>query len=173
MNRNQRRNKSIAVLILMIVLFVTGCDSFRSDIVWLCEDPPKYTKEEVKELFLNNREDFEEMVDIIFDNEQLLEHIREVGGGEGPVYSTAQKEYFTEEEWAAICNFYDEYKPYSIERTIAVRGGAVTFYFHETQFSSKEIHYIHKSDEGEQYCKRYWFETYEQLDENWWIVTGL
>ena len=166
-----------AIVLIIILLCTTSCASLKQYLSTnqkydrLCENPEYYTKEELTEVFYDNKEEFTEMVDIIFNNKKLLAHISEKQLGGGPIDDTFSKQFFTDEEWKKICAFFGKYKPYSIERDIEIPGGALIFYFGTNTIKSTDLFYFMNDSEGESSSKPYLFGTNEQIDEHWWIVT--
>ena len=82
--------------------------------------PPKtdYTPEEVQQLFAEHQEAFDEVAQILLRNDEAYAHRDPEGVSRLFLLSSEKRyrRYFSEQDYAAIDDFFRVFRPYSLER---------------------------------------------------------
>jgi regulator of replication initiation timing len=94
---------------LIFALILAGC----SQIV----EPQCYTKQELKQMLDDHKEEMEEVATIVLANERLKKHMKEVErDNDVNVYSKNDKQFFAEEEWDKVEALFKKLKMTAIYR---------------------------------------------------------
>lgn len=150
----------ITCLVITIAAMLTGC-------VFIIDDSQYYTGEELKELFQDKKESFEEITKILLGSDAFLEKMREEGDDDAMIYTKSDHKYFTNEEWEKIKRFFQDIRPTGITRD---RDGVISFNFPQNaEGRNASLHYFNR--DSDRAFRRYKSlnDSFEQIDEKWWL----
>jgi len=128
-----------------------------------------YTKDELNDLYWENKDELNEVAKIILANEELYRQIIENNDVERDVWGKSQKKLFSNEEWGKIVDLYKKIRPYTIERR---RNGAIYIDFAQRKVGGSNIStslYYFGSEETANAYRVSRFETLEHLEGYWYI----
>ena len=106
------KNCFLAGLLLLLIYFLTSCSRLIS-----INEPFSYKVDDLKSLFQENRDDFQEIAQIFLDNDEFWE--------KGKIdrhsvcvncYDESPKQYFSSENWEKVSQFFKNTKPTGITR---------------------------------------------------------
>lgn len=104
--------KLFIALILFLVMIFCSCQS-QENYAWA-----KYDEKELLEIFKNNKDSFDDICSIIFDNEQFWDKARRDNeAGHAWIMSpmeTNKLDLFNENDRKEIIDFFAKYKPYMV-----------------------------------------------------------
>ncbi len=173
-------NRIILLCFIVIICFaVMSCSSFRND--WIIEDPKYYTGEQIEEVFHSNEAMFTEVAKIVRERNAFVERIREEGDGDARVMWKTDSQYFNEEQWQKITDFFQEIKPLDIMRYQAVSFGyteGIEINFPQNnEGKSVSLYYIDlRNLDNEIATARLqlgFYDVFKRIGEHWWLGARL
>ena len=135
-----------------------------------------HTKDELTELYSQNKELLNSVRDSVLSSKSLLRALDEYKEGDVDISFQSDKKYFSDEEWADILSVFDKFHPYMI--LMERKGRPLIFYMafgHLKQGSTTYANYLYwfpNEEEREYHEEPNVFPdgVFTQLDEGWYIV---
>ena len=176
-NKLPGRLKAAAVLLLIAAAAIgcLGCNAWDDGRISVGQ---YYTGEQIEEVFSSNEERFTEIAKIVQDCEAFNDRMKEEGDGDARLISKTDSQYFTEEQWRKITDFFQEIKPVDITKYNAVmygdtRGESYVIGFHFAQNRKEQdvaLYYIDLPDEiGDAGYRARVYDTFKKIGEHWWL----
>ena len=160
-SRKLKKILFIGIIITLLGIMICSCESEEKYSCKVYDNPDC-----VKELFVNNTESFNNIAQILKDNE-LFDYLYSINSKciYGPDIPKAKK-YLTDTEYEDVCAFLYDYYPY----TIMVRNGYLQIDFF-CKNDDVTIFYVEKEGEKLEYFLSYvgQHDPVEQIAENWYF----
>jgi hypothetical protein len=161
---------AIAPVVAFIVYFAVST-SLANSIEWGgCK---AYTRDELKQVFSENKEQFQLVVNIVAKNDKFPEQIKKEGDADAGIYLDVDSRYFSQEEWQNIVSLMKTVKPYMIMRSIKGGFNVVYFDFAGRKEGNKEIsvalYYLPTEEERDYYSKEHFVGTLYDIGDGWYI----
>lgn len=132
-----------------------------------------YTKEELGDLYWNNKDEFVNVAEIMLANDKIRQIIIDTHDDDWGVLTKNDKRFFPEEEWDQVEKLFKKIRPYMIMLSLRNNDSVVYFNFNSRKVDGKKIStslYYFKNVKTMELYKLYpWVGTLEQLDGYWYI----
>lgn len=166
-----------AALLALIAIIAFAC--LRCGFRWndSISDAQFYTSEELEEAFHRNEAQFTEVAKIVLESEGFAEKVEYGNEARARVMFKTDSQYFTEEEWQKITDFFQEIKPLDIGRYEAVKFGytkGIAIHFPQNkEGKSVSLYYIDlRNLDDEIATARYQigsYDVFKRIGEHWWL----
>ena len=158
------------VTLILIVCFVFVCISCGTkEEHFINENIKYYSAEELEDVFLSNEEQFSEMAKIMLDNDDFyMEKEARDGDGDARVIANQDKQYFSEEEWEKIEEFFKNIAPLDVTR---YQGFIIGFHFpmNDEGYTSTLYYFSHGTYMLEFDYHESHADSFKEIKEKWWI----
>ena len=181
MNPLRNRKKFIwrgfrAVTIFIAIVCLTSCTSSpssSSDII-PSDSLIAWTKEELIDLYGENKEELNEVAEIALACDTLKQRIVE-NHEDWEIRYSSQSDWFSEDDWAKIVDLFEKIRPYMLMRSLREGDDAIWFHFSYRKVEDGYIYislYYFKNPETAEAYKAYIDvgEGLEHLDGYWYYT---
>lgn len=168
------KKKMVSLLISLFSLFLlyNTFIFYRGRNIIQNKDIQGYSEEELLTVFHENQDLFLKTAIIIQRNNALKRKIISKNEDDWGIYSYADKQYFTEEEWAIIVELYKKTGPYMIMRSLKYGRDVVYFVFAETkQHETCWLFFVENGDGQTIKCYNGTGEKMRRIEKEWWIFS--
>ena len=148
MNPLRNRKKFIwrgfrAVTIFIAIVCLTSCTSLPSTSTTIIpsDSTIAWTKEELKDLYWENKEELNEVAEIALACDMLKQQIVE-NHEDWEICYSSQSDWFSEDDWAKIVDLFEKIRPYMLMRSLRSEDDVIWFVF---SYRKVEDGYIHIS----------------------------
>jgi len=170
---------------VILVLIILGILSFATYICFLIfssstdaiNNSVKYhTKEEVSDLYWQNKELLNRVKDAMLSNEKVLQALVDEQDGDTGIYLKQDEVYFSQEEWQDVVTVFEIYHPAML--MLERKGRPLIFYMpfgslRQGDVTKRTFLYWFPNDEEREYHEDpgvFPYGVFTQLDEGWYIV---
>jgi len=172
---------------IIIGLVIAGIVAFVAWILilWFAPNPNEIipsdsveyqTKEEVSDLYWQNKELLNRVKDAMLSNEKVLQALVDEQDGDTGIYLKQDEVYFSQEEWQDVVTVFEIYHPAML--MLERKGRPLIFYMpfgslRQDDVTKRTYLYWFPNDEEREYHEDpgvFPYGVFTQLDEGWYIV---
>lgn len=155
------------ILIFFLVFLCISCGTNEEHLIH--KNSKYYSVDELKEVFLNNKEEFSEMVVILLDNDDFYKEMEaRDGDGDARLVAVQDNKYFADEEWKNIKKFFLDIQPVDITR---YGDSAIGFHFpmNDDGWTTTLFYFVDGSNSYEFGYHQSHYGIFEEIENEWWI----
>ena len=166
--------KAYLLITVILTVLVAGCIAgcwTETESRWIIPEPMFYSEEDLKNLYFDHKDEFQEVVEIVLGSDSLLQHLKDTNDNDWGICTTDDARFFTKEDWEKIVAFSQDVKFTMIMRSLEDGEDTVYFVFRRKRENGKQIgvHLYKVANEKNLDSYSYENDTFEEIDENWWI----
>ena len=167
-------------LVLLAVIAVATCvaiDLSSGSKFIIPNDSIQYhTKDELKELYLQNKDLLNSVKNSVLSNSAFINAMNQLKEGDIDIYTDVDKECFSEEEWADIVSVFEKLRPYMV--MMERKGRPLIFYIvfgtkQQDDITKRTYLYWFPNEEERAYHERpsiFPDGVFTALEDGWYIV---